>query len=304
LLWQSTRLRAAPVSGARRPDRPGPAWRRPSPFAGDSPTTIDRPPRFWRCGLCCPGARIACLHGGAISSRLPAFFGLADLRDAVFFLAAMIVLLRAGNGTDSVGCFVKRSSNAARRSALAFYAHRKISGRSQGIRTPESRQQPRPAAPTATPAPHRQTQQGRPSGQPEFGLEGPQAQTRPAWRQHLGGPAAQLARAGATQRAYSDPMPVPLTPPPPLETVCKVSTNPKSGAGLGMSRPPAASLLGSTTAAGPRRRPSTGPLWEIGKSGQRPIAWRRGCTRPWLFLLSCMATRNGLLSLRFRARSK
>jgi len=45
-------------------------------------------------------------------------------------------------------------------------------------------------------------------------------------------------------------------------------------------RQPAASPHGSTSAAGPRRRHFTGPSLVISRSGRRPIASRRGCTRP------------------------
>jgi hypothetical protein len=57
------------------------------------------------------------------------------------------------------------------------------------------------------------------------------------------------------------------------------STNPKSAAGYRTSRQPAASLRGSSSAAGLRRRHFTGPSLVIGRSGRRPIASRRGCTR-------------------------
>src|SRR3979490_1766254 len=47
-----------------------------------------------------------------------------------------------------------------------------------------------------------------------------------------------------------------------------------------MNRQPAASPHGSTRAAGPRRRLSTGPSLVTSRFVRQPIASRRGCTRP------------------------
>ena len=60
---------------------------------------------------------------------------------------------------------------------------------------------------------------------------------------------------------------------------CRAFTTRRSVAASRTSRQRAASLHGSTTAAGPRKRLSTGPSLVIGRCGLRP-ALRRGCTRP------------------------
>src|SRR5882757_6806949 len=53
---------------------------------------------------------------------------------------------------------------------------------------------------------------------------------------------------------------------------------------------------GSTTAAGPKRLPSTGPSLVIGRFGRQPIASRRGCTRPRCasFLIAPMPKRTAV----------
>src|ERR1700682_2746139 len=72
-------------------------------------------------------------------------------------------------------------------------------------------------------------------------------------------------------------MPATLLTPQTLESVLQGLHD--SGAAYRTSRQQAASLPGSTLGAVPRRRHSTAPSLVIGRSGRRPIASRRGCTR-------------------------
>jgi hypothetical protein len=97
----------------------------------------------------------------------------------------------------------------------------------------------------------------------------PRSTTTPRWTN-------QLWRRDSNQTASGKPGAVHnLLTSPALETVLK---------GLHDSeirfRQPAASPHGLTSAAGPRKRLSTGPSLVISRSGRRPNASQRGCTRP------------------------
>src|SRR5216684_124255 len=71
-----------------------------------------------------------------------------------------------------------------------------------------------------------------------------------------------------------------LLAPPTLERVLQGLHESEIRCGIqNEPRPLAASLHGSTTAAGPRRPHSTEPSLVIGRSGRWPIASRRGCMK-------------------------